>query len=1244
MPILHHDFETRSTLNLKKVGAWRYATCPTTDVWCCAYAVDDGPIELWIPGDPVPQPFTDAANNPDWIVCAFNDQFERLITQHIMVPRHGWPLIPIEHRRCLQASAQAHALPGSLEKASPALGLEERKDHTGHNTMMQMARPRKRRKGEDPNGIYWFDDLDRRLKLYAYCKQDTAVERAIHARIGFLSDEEQKLWVLDATINDRGIHIDRTLLTNARKIAEQEQHEIDIEITQLTGGEITSIDQLPRFPKWFAGQGCALDNNQKETLEQALKRTDLAPRVRRVIELRLAGAHAAAAKHGSMLAWINPDDRARGALRFHGASTGRWTSHGIQLQNMKRPLVEDMGAAIKAVNTGSLEHMRTIYKQPMSVVGDISRAMICAAQGHRFIAADFSGVESRITAWLSGQQSKVDQWAKFDQTGNPEDEPYYITGFRIFGINDADRARIVGKTGDLAFGYMGGIGAWRKMAKLVLPDDTSTDAEIKRRQQAWRDAHPLTVMFWNALNYRAVKAVQNPGTTIQCKRVSFSCDGSFLRMALPSGRTLSYPFPKLGKDKFDKPTVVFLDSTKGKWAECRGGEGAYGGIWIENAVQAVARDLFAAAMQPLENAGYKIVLHVHDEIVVEVPEGFGSEQEFLKILTTPPSWADGLPIAAKVRSGPRFCKSEKKPKSAEAAPEQVAPEEPPADTAGDAPFEDTMHGNFKGEHRDSRGWGERHQGRVKAEYIYKRPNGEPYLLVKRMEPKSFPQFHMNGSGCWEKGAPKGPKIPYRLPELVQASSQEPVFICEGEKDANSVADLGLIATCNSGGAKKWTPDLNPWFNGKKVAYIPEDNDDVGRTHAHEVAAHLAGIVSEIRIISFPDVPEGEDVSYWLNELGHSKTELIERATAAPVAAAATFGPTLRSARLSSFILEGLEWIWPDRFAVGKLGIIAGLPDEGKGQILCDIAARITRGLAWPCGEGIAPKGNVILLTAEDAISDTVYPRMMAAGADPDHIEIVQMTVEAGKDRMFSLVTDLALLRQKVIDVGDVRMIQIDPISAYLGVGKIDSFRTTDVRAVLGPMVELTTELKVGALGVMHFNKKTDVTNALLRISDSLAFGATARHVYAAVNDAENARKVFVKGKNNLARFDQKALSYTFGTRVVGTDQKTGKIIEAPHVIWGDEHVDVTAAEAMAAATDGKSLGACDKAKVFLEDLLANNPTESTEVEEAAKANDISMPTLRRAKAKLKIKALKDGPMKDGQRTWRWHLPKKEKSE
>ena len=341
-------------------------------------------------------------------------------------------------------------------------------------------------------------------------------------------------------------------------------------------------------------------------------------------------------------------------------------------------------------------------------------------------------------------------------------------------------------------------------------------------------------------------------------------------------------------------------------------------------------------------------------------------------------------------------------------------------------------------------------------------------------------------------------------------------------------------------------------------------------------------------------------------------------------------------------MAAIEWLWPDRFAVGKLGILAGLPDEGKGQIFAYIIAMITTGGLWPCCEGRAPKGGVLLFTAEDDLSDTVVPRLAAAGADLSRVEIVQMVKPAGtkQQRMFSLITDLEMLRRKIIKMGDVRMVLIDPITAYLGVKQMDSFRTGDVRSVLGPVVLMAAELQISFLGIMHFNKKTDVTNALLRISDSLAYGATARHVYAAIDDAENKRKLFVKAKNNLAKYDQQSLAYHFGSKKVDFDEKLKKEIWAPYIEWEPQPVVITASEAMESATSSKTPKERTSAMKFLAEFLADGPRFADDVTEAAEANLVSDRTLRRAKDDLEIIAEKEKGVPHGR--WLWRLPERAK--
>jgi DNA polymerase bacteriophage-type len=1303
MPVLFHDFETKSTLDLSNVGAWRYATDTSTDVWCCAFAVDDAPVQLWIPGNPVPPEFSETASNPEWTTSAFGDHFERLITQHIMVPRYSWPLIPIERHRCSQAAALALSLPAKLASVALVLELEHQKDESGRRVMLKLARG-----GEPKPG-----DLE---KLHAYCRNDVAVERDLHHRIEGLIPEEQALWQLDATINDRGMPLDGKLLDAAINIAEAAQLAINTELREITGGELETIGQVGKLIEWLASRNCVVTDVQKTTLKRALTRKNLAPEVRRVMELRLDGAHAAAAKLETMRAWCNDDSRARGCFRYHGAATGRWTSFGIQVQNLKRPLIEDMGAAIEAVGTGNLEHLRQHYPQPMSVVGDIARAMICAAPGHRLIAADFSGIESRITAWISGQQSKIDQWAKFDRTGDPKDEPYYILGKQVSQPDET--ARTIGKTADLAFGYMGGPGAWKKLAP---NDDTSTEAEIRQRQQAWRRAHPQTVKFWGTINRAAIQAVRKPNTIIACGRVAFKCDGTFLRMKLPSGRKLAYPFPRLKTTKFGDLAVVFMDNASGKWTECRYGQGAYGGTWIENCVQSCARDLFAAVMPKLEAAGYPIVLHVHDEIVCEVPDGFGAVEEFHKIMVTPPAWAAGLPIAAKVRNGPRFAKIDESKHAGtslhvepvEELPDEPAPapreatkfsygsdeatddhdgqldaddggggrahhhhdqddpghgtdpdltasddddnpgadldlardtdpdrddpgadpgdpgdrsppppkEEKPADENGCEDF-----GNFE---QDSYNRGETPKGSPSKTYIYRDAQSRPYMKVVRTTAHTFPTYHRKNN-TWIKGWPEK-VIPYRLPELLAAPADEPTWICEGEKDTDNLAALGFIATTNPGGAKQWQPELAQYFKGKQLAYVLEDNDDAGRTHTAKIVAALRDIISNIVVISFPELDEGDDVSDWLDQ-GGNKQLLLARAEQARKR---NSNRSYVLVRASDIVPRPMDWLWEGHILRGSQELLTGIPGGGKSQIHCAFAAYATTGGLWPDGCNGVPAGNVIMLTAEDCLDQTLVPRLIAAGADRNRVHILKKIRKDNKERMFLLNEDLEELERAIRNTGDVRLITIDPITAYMGSGRnFDSHRATDVRGQLGPLADLAERLDVALSAITH-PPKHSTQRAIDHFIGSQAFIAAARIGHMAIEEIDEdehgnrvptGRSLFTNPKNNVSR-KMPTLAY----RVVPVQVDD---IPISKIVW-EEIVDITADQAVAAAAPLKSKDR-QGVVVFLLDMLANGPVPKKTIEERAGAHEFSGEQLKYAKKKMGAVAFKEkGKFEGG---WLWALP------
>src|SRR5262245_28832734 len=318
--VLHRDYETRSQAILKLVGPHRYAADPRSEVLCCAYAVDDDPVQLWRPGDAIPPARIEAARDRSWLVIAHNDAFETAIEQHLLHPRYGWPVIPLERHRCTMAAALAAGLPARLSAAANALELANRKDAAGERLMHQMSKPRRPHKDGDPNQLYWFDDDPRLQRLFAYCKQDVEVERELYNRLSPLSPVEQSRWELGCKINDRGFYVDRKFAGAARQIAQAAVPEIDQEIAEITGGDVTSINQVARLTAWLQARGCTLQKLDRAAVERQLGKDDLPPTVRRALELRLGGAQAAVKKIDALLARAGADDRIRGGFRYHGAA------------------------------------------------------------------------------------------------------------------------------------------------------------------------------------------------------------------------------------------------------------------------------------------------------------------------------------------------------------------------------------------------------------------------------------------------------------------------------------------------------------------------------------------------------------------------------------------------------------------------------------------------------------------------------------------------------------------------------------------------------------------------------------------------------------------------------------------------------------------------------------------------------------------------------------------------------------
>lgn len=446
MSVLHLDFETKSVVDLKKTGASVYFADPTTDVWCCAYAFDDGEVQLWTPDQPCPDEIVDHVLDGG-ILAAWNAAFERVAIERVLGPRYHWPIPALKQWRCVMVQAMAMALPAALKDAAPAVGLDIRKDDAGQRLMLQMARPRKR----DP--LTWWDDPEKLQRLYAYCRQDVVVEREIEKRLRPLKESELGLWHLDQAINSRGVYVDAELCLAAKRIVQKVEQEYDRRMLDLTDCDVTACSNRNQLITWLRGQGVDTESVAKDQLEELIA-AQPPGKVRQVLELRRSSAKASVAKIDALLAGMDRDKRARGLLQFHAASTGRWAGRRFQPQNLPRPDLDlaEVRDAIAVLRSGDYDAITMIYDEPLSMIGSCLRGMISAAPGHRILAADYSNIEGRVLAWLAGEHWKLDAFRDYDNgTGH---DLYKITAAGILGKKPEDitksERQAYGKTPELA--------------------------------------------------------------------------------------------------------------------------------------------------------------------------------------------------------------------------------------------------------------------------------------------------------------------------------------------------------------------------------------------------------------------------------------------------------------------------------------------------------------------------------------------------------------------------------------------------------------------------------------------------------------------------------------------------------------------------------------------------------------------------------------------------------------------------
>lgn len=697
------DFETRSEADLTQVGAWAYSEHPSTEVICAAWGIDRDPIRSWdmrqrrmVPGfanlfmdarqryvtPELEALFKEIANGAE--LEAHNVAFERAIWTNVCAKRMGWPLPPDDCWRDTMAVASYYALPAKLDSLARALGFQG-KDSDGGRLITRYSKLHlKTAKREIPDA-----DVDAFVR---YCRQDVRIEQSVSDYLGDLPDRELPVFQLDQKINLRGLHLDLDGIEDATAILEQRSDELTEEFEKKTGG--IKPTQNAKIIAWAAGQGVVLENLQKDYLSDLLEEDNLGQGpVRRAIQIRLDINKASTKKLDAMARQRGADGRARFQVRYHGAATGRWTGTGFQPLNLNRGFGDDVAPEdlVRAISYRDPRWLDCLYGSAMEAIAKAARHWIQAQHGRKIVAGDFVSIEAVLLACLAGEGWKVRAFA--------EKKPVYeIMGCKIHGMPEElaielgkgfkekyPAERQDGKTGELAFGYQGALGAWLKF------DDSGrhTDERIIEICKSWRREHPMIVQFWRDLEDAAVQAVMNPEQVFQVRQIGFQTWDEMLSMILPNGKRIWYfrpqirmvmprwhePGPEIGEDGKvlrmadgeivmndcakgtcrcrPRPQVSYMAQKEGQWKRVT----TYGGKLAENATQATSREVLVPAMLRAEAAGYPIILSVYDEIVAEPPLDFGSEKEFSALMAeSPGDWATGWPIMVDGWEGDRYKK------------------------------------------------------------------------------------------------------------------------------------------------------------------------------------------------------------------------------------------------------------------------------------------------------------------------------------------------------------------------------------------------------------------------------------------------------------------------------------------------------------------------------------------------------------------------------------------------------------
>jgi DNA polymerase bacteriophage-type len=654
------DFETRSTVDLKKSGVYVYAEHESTDVLCLAFkSPEDIAVSLWTPADAlfdtdVHRRLCDIASSSRG--CrAWNAAFERIIWREIMVKRYGLPEVTLERWVCTAAEAAALSLPRALENAARVLAVSEQKDMEGSRLMLQMARPRNAaaRKKDPTIKPTWWEDQDKKARLYHYCEQDVRTELAVAQKIRRLTPSEREAYLLDQRINDRGIMIDEPLIGTMQKMGDEATRRANAELRQWTKGKVESVTKPRDIVAWL--NELQFDEDEvlsiaKDKIDLLLANENLPDAAREVLNLRVQAGKSSVSKLKRMLEFACRDKRMRGLLLFHGAGTGRWAGKGPQIQNfpsrswmlsVDKDVVAKMLPIVRAAGFDEIDLIWPV----LEVLSLCLRACLRAAPGKKFVGGDFSQIEARVLAWLAGQKDLLHRFSEKQDVYKPMAAAIYKVAVEL--VTKAQRD--MGKRAILGCGF--GMGwekfiatSWKEARQII-------DEEFSRNViETYREQNDCIVAFWYELNDAAIRAVRLNGEKVYTAggKLVFAKRGDYLWIRLPSGkRMLAYYKPEIRQMLTPwgamKDTVVFWgENQKRQWVRLK----SYGGLWAENVTQATARDLMLEAIFRTEEAGYPCVGTVHDQLLAEVDEDFGSAQEYESLMCERSAWAEDIPVAA----------------------------------------------------------------------------------------------------------------------------------------------------------------------------------------------------------------------------------------------------------------------------------------------------------------------------------------------------------------------------------------------------------------------------------------------------------------------------------------------------------------------------------------------------------------------------------------------------------------------